>query len=139
MSVILTNIRNNELNQNIINKSFTKIKNHGQFNYDELNEIFLLNEETSKQEWNFENIKVNKFLIAMDKDMEDVYENINNIIEDILEKKEFINVIVDTSFLGYIILEILIKNFNISDVFILDGNQLNKAHPCGCGSENLGF
>ena len=69
--------------------------------------------------------------------MEEVYRNINRIIEDILDKKEFVNVIVDTSFLAYIILEILIKNFNITDVFILENNKVQKAHPCGCGPEYM--
>lgn len=75
----------------------------------------------------------------MDKNMDEVYKNINQIIEDILDKKQFINVIVDTTFLAYLILEVLIKNFNITDVFILENNKLKKAHPCGCEPEYKGY
>jgi len=127
MAFLLTNIDENTLNQNIIKESFTKLKNQDKLkdkykNKEKITEIFYLNEKISKQEWNLEDIKVNKFKIAMDKDMEEVYTNINKVIKDILDKKEFISVIVDTSFLAYIILEILIKNFNITDVFILENN-----------------
>ncbi|MEA4956533.1 hypothetical protein SDC9_07668 [bioreactor metagenome] len=82
---------------------------------------------------------MNKSKIDMEKGMEEVYSNINKIIEDILNKKDFLNVIVDTSFLAYLILEVLIKNFDITDVFILDEGELKKAHPCGCGPEYMGY
>ena len=104
MSILLTNISENTLNQNIIKESFTKLKNPGQLKNEEITEIFYLNENISKQKWDFKNIKVNNFKIAMDEEMEEVYRNINRIIENILDKKEFVNVIVDTSFLAYIIL-----------------------------------
>ncbi|OQD58187.1 hypothetical protein MBBAR_26c00160 [Methanobrevibacter arboriphilus JCM 13429 = DSM 1125] len=104
-----------------------------------MTEIFYLNEKISKQEWNSNNIKVNKFRINIDKNMDEVYNNINQIIEDILDKKQFINVIVDTTFLAYLILEVLIKNFNITDVFILENNKLKKAHACGCEPEYKGY
>jgi len=142
MAVLLTNIGENALNKSIIKESFTKLKNQGKLkdkDKEEIIEIFYLNEKISKHDWNFEGMKINKFKISMDKDMEEVYTNINQIIKDILDKKEFINVIVDTSFLAYIILEILIKNFDIIDVFILENNELKKAHPCGCSPEYIGY
>jgi len=149
MAVLLTNIDENTLNQSIIKESFTKLKNHNELNdkHDKLNdknkeeitEIFYLTEKISKQEWNLEDIKLSKFKVGMDKDMEEVYTTINQIIKDILDKKEFMHVIVDTSFLAYIILEILIKNFKITDVFILENDELKKAHPCGCGPEYIGY
>jgi len=139
MSILLTNISENTLNQDIIKESFIKLRNPGQLKNEEITEIFYLNENISKQKWDLKNIKVNNFKIAMDEEMEEVYRNINRIIEDILDKKEFVNVIVDTSFLAYIILEILIKNFNITDVFILENNKLKKAHPCGCDPEYIRY
>ncbi len=71
--------------------------------------------------------------------MEEVYNNISQIIEDILDKKEFIDVIVDTTFLGYIILEILIKKFDITNIFILKDGELEKAHPCRCKPDYMGY
>ena len=139
MAILLTNINKSTLNENIIKESFTKLENHRQLKEEEITEIFYLNEEIAIQGENFENIKVNNFKIAMDEDMEEVYKSINKIIKDILDKKEFVNVIVDTSFLAYIILEILIKNFDITDVFILKNNRLEKAHPCGCRPEYMGY
>jgi hypothetical protein len=88
---------------------------------------------------NLKNIIINKFIISMDDDMETIYDKITSIIQNLINKKEFINVIVDTSFLGYIILEILIKKFNIIDVFILENEKLTKAHPCGCDSDYIGY
>ncbi|KZX16002.1 hypothetical protein MBCUT_11380 [Methanobrevibacter cuticularis] len=140
MTIILTNIGENILNQNIIKETFTKLKNQYELKEgEELTEIFYLNEKISTPKWSFKDIKLNKFEIAMDEEMEEVYSNINKIIKDILDKKEFVNVIVDNSFLAYIILEILIKNFNITDVFILENDELKKAHPCGCGPEYMGY
>ncbi|MBZ9570653.1 hypothetical protein KQY27_03720 [Methanobrevibacter sp. TMH8] len=139
MAVLLTNISGNILNQNIIKESFTKLKNKDELKDEEINEIFYLNEEIPEKNQNFNNINVNNFKIDMNKDMDEVYDIITQIIEDILDKKEFIDVIVDTSFLAYLILEVLIKKFDIIDVFILENNKLKKAHPCGCGEEYMGY
>ena len=140
MAVLLTNIGEDTLNKKIIEDSFTKLENQDKLkDKEKIREIFYLNGKTSKQNWNFENIKVNEFKIDMAEDMEEVYTNVNQIIKEILGKKEFVNVIVDTSFLAYIILEILIKNFKITDVFILENGKLEKAHPCGCTPDYMGF
>ncbi|MCL2687518.1 MAG: hypothetical protein FWE58_03175 [Methanobrevibacter sp.] len=140
MAILLTNISENILNQDIIKESFSKLENLDKLKgKEEITEIFFLNENTLKQKWNFKNIKVNSVKIDMSKDMEELYNDINQIIEDILDKKEFMNVIVDVNFLAYVILEILIKNFKITDVFILENNKLKKAHPCGCEAEYIGY
>ena len=149
MSILLTNIGENRLNQNIIKESFNELKKHRQLKEKlkkkekekegEIREIFYLNEKTLETTWEFKDVKVSKFKIAMEEDMGEVYENINQIIKDVLDKKEFVNVIVDTSFLAYIILEILIKKFDITNVFILEESGLKKAHPCGCGEEYMGY
>ena len=154
MSILLTNIKEDMLNQNIIKESFTKLKHHGKLKEEKIGEIKEVvylkekseevrkDEETEKaeeKELKLKHLKTNNFKVDMDKDIEEVYKNINQIIEDILKKKEFLNVIVDTSFLAYIILEILIKKFDITEVFILDNNELKKAHPCGCGEESIGI
>lgn len=75
--------------------------------------------------------------MSLNQDIEELHDNINKIIENSLDKKDFSNVILDTSFLAYIILEILIKNFNITDVLILENGKLEKAHPCECGQNIL--
>ncbi|BBL61077.1 hypothetical protein MARBORIA2_16870 [Methanobrevibacter arboriphilus] len=139
MAILLTNISENILNENIIKESFTKLKNKDELINEEITEIFYLNEKISEQNGIFDNIKVNKFEIDINKDMDEVYNDINQIIEDILDKKQFIDVIVDTSFLAYLILEVLIKNFKITDVFMLENNKLTKAHPCGCEPEYKGY
>ena len=140
MSILLTNISEKSLDQNIINNSFIKLKDQYKLKEnEEITEIFYLNEKISKDTKDFKNIKVNNFKIDINKDTDNVYNEITQIIKDILDKKEFINVIVDTSFLAYIILEILIKNFNITDVFILENNELKKAHPCGCQADYRGY
>jgi hypothetical protein len=139
MSILLTNINESILNENIIKKSYTLLENTKKLKEDKIIEIAFLNEEISTEDWNLKNIKVNKFKIDMEDDMEEVYNDISGIIQDIIDKKEFINVIVDTNFLGYLILEVLIKKFNITDVFILKNKKLEKAHPCGCGEESMGY
>jgi hypothetical protein len=147
MVILLTNIKN--LNKNIINESVNQLN----FNYnlkklEQIKEIVYLKDKDLKNNdldnktidySNLKDITINKSIISMDEDMETIYDKITSIIQNLIDKKEFINVIVDTSFLGYIILEILIKKFNIVDVFILENGKLTKAHPCGCDADYIGY
>jgi len=140
MAILLTNIDNNTLNEEIINESYEQLKKLKINNKSkEIKEIIYLNEKNMNPQWNLNDSDIKKFQISLSRNMEDVYDEITDIITEIVEKKEFINVIVDTSFLAYIILEILIKKFDITEVFIIENNQLKKAHPCGCDASYMGF
>ncbi|WP_157077663.1 hypothetical protein [Methanobrevibacter curvatus] len=54
-------------------------------------------------------------------------------------KKSFVNIIVDTSFLGYVILEIAIKKFNVEESFIFENGKITPSHPCNCESDYMGI
>lgn len=137
MIALLTNVH--DLNKNTINKSLEMLNQYDLNESNKIDEIFYLKEEPIKFNDDFNQISINTNIISMDKDMNDIYDEITNIIKDLIKKKDFINVVVDTSFLGYILLEILIKKFDITDVFLFENGKLKKAHPCSCGSDYIGY
>ncbi|MDR2624437.1 MAG: hypothetical protein LBC39_07760 [Methanobrevibacter sp.] len=137
MVLVLTNV--SDLNKSMVNKS---LKMLDQDNLDELNEIseiFYLKEKSIEFNTDFDNVSIDTIMISMDNVMDEVYNKVTMFIGDLIKRKDFINVVVDTSFLGYVILEVLIKKFDIVDVFLVENGELKKAHPCSCGSDYIGY
>jgi hypothetical protein len=135
--LVLTNV--SDLNKSMVNKS---LKMLDQDNLDELNEIseiFYLKEKSIEFNTDFDNVSIDTIMISMDNVMDEVYNKVTMFIGDLIKRKDFINVVVDTSFLGYVILEVLIKKFDIVDVFLVENGELKKAHPCSCGSDYIGY
>ncbi|MDR3291236.1 MAG: hypothetical protein LBT10_03710 [Methanobrevibacter sp.] len=135
--IIFTNI--NDLNKNTVNESLNMLNQYNLDKSNEIKEIIYLKEEPIEFNGDLKDIIVNSDIIPINDDMNDTYSKITVIVKNLVGRKDFIDVIVDTSFLGYLLLEVFIKKFDITDVFLVENGKLKIAHPCSCGSDYIGY
>ncbi|MDR3222743.1 MAG: hypothetical protein LBT66_03250 [Methanobrevibacter sp.] len=135
--IIFTNIT--DLNKNTVNESLNMLNQHNLDKSNEIKEIIYLKEEPIEFNGDLKDISINSNIIPINNDMDEIYNKITTIVKNLVDRKEFMDVIVDTSFLGYLLLEVLIKKFDITDVFLIENEKLKKAHPCSCGSDYMGY
>ncbi|MDR0913422.1 MAG: hypothetical protein LBM96_12615 [Methanobrevibacter sp.] len=155
----------NDLNriniQNINNKDIGYNKS-----INDINQIYFIDEDNKGYEWNIQNKNTNEtnkqcineqsknkqsrnsidiidiidiidFPISLD-DLENTYSEIEKILKKAFENDEFVNIVVDTSFIGYIILEIAIKKFKFKNSYIFENGKFKHSHPCSCESDYMG-
>ncbi|KZX10252.1 hypothetical protein [Methanobrevibacter filiformis] len=133
---LITNIQDNTLTTGIINESTQKIK----YKVDkDIENVIYINNNREEVKWDLGRVNISKYELNME-NIDKFYKELENIMEPpIKDKNIFVNIIVNTNFLAYAILEIAIKKFNVQEVFIINNGKLEKGHPCGCAPETMGI
>lgn len=133
MVILVTNITDESLNDKTIKKSFDISETYT--GKRDIEKIIFLKPEAEKKLWklNIES-QIEEYKIAMDDKISDIYEEIANVIDPLFNKRDYIQVIVDSTILGFYILDVL-KKFNIKEVFIAKGGELDKFKTCICEIE----
>lgn len=133
LTILLTNITDNSLTNDIIKESFEKIKDYKISS--KISKIISLKLSSDKElNWNLdikESITVEKYEIDNIEDMELGIKKIDSIIDPLFEKREYIQVIVDSNIFGFYILNSM-KKFNAKEVFILNNRKLAEYQTCIC-------
>lgn len=133
MTILITNITDNNLTKDIIKESFKKSEDHTISS--KISKIISLRSSSDKElDQNLdisESIPIEKYVIDNIEDMEIAIKNINKIIDPLFEKKEYKQVIIDSSIFGFYILNSM-KKFNVKEVFILNDGKLDRFQTCIC-------
>ncbi|MDR2966419.1 MAG: hypothetical protein LBU74_00525 [Methanobacteriaceae archaeon] len=130
MVILATNVTDESLNNKTITKSFEISENYT--GKRDIKEIIFFKAKEKKKLWELtNNIPIKEYKIAMDEKTNDIYEGIANVLDPIFNKGDYIQVIVDTSILGFYILDV-IKKFNVGEVFIAKDGELDKFQTCIC-------
>jgi hypothetical protein len=137
MAFLLTNIIENTLTCKVINESFKRLRKYSIS--EDIKEIFYIQQDSKIPKWDLQDLTTTKYEINMDNPINTIYDELVPIIGNVFEKGEFVNVIVDNSFLAYAILEIVMKKFEVTEVFILDHGKLKEGHPCSCNEDTIGI
>ncbi|MCL2115740.1 MAG: hypothetical protein FWH29_05920 [Methanobrevibacter sp.] len=133
MVILATNVTDESFNNETITKSFEISKNYT--GKRDIKEIIFLKPEKVKKLWQLNNkIPVIKYDIALEDETEKIYEEIANVLDPLFDKRDYIQVIVDTSILGFYILDV-IKKFNVKEVFIAKDGELERIQACICEIE----
>lgn len=133
LTILLTNITDNSLSNDIIKESFEKLKDDKISS--KISKIISLKLSSDKElNWNLdikESIPVEKYVIDNIEDMELAIKKIDSIIDPLFEKREYIQIIVDSNIFGFYILNSM-KKFNVKEVFILNNGKLAEYQTCIC-------
>lgn len=133
MAILVTNITDESLTDKIIQNSFEISETYT--GKRDIKEIIFLKPETEKKLWKLNSeIKIKEYKIAMDEKISKIYEEIANVLDSLFNKGEYIQIIVDSTILGFYILDI-IKKFNVKEVFIAKAGELNIFKTCICEIE----
>jgi len=136
MTYLLTNIKDKSLTKEIIQESLDKVE--PKINDTKIDNIIYISEDLENPEWKLENTPMIKYYLDKEK-VDDLYGELEFIMGNWIEEGKFTDIIVDDSFIAYAILEIAIKKFNITEVYMLKDGKLEKGHPCGCAPETMGL
>lgn len=133
LTILLTTITDNSLSNDIIKESFEKLKDDKISS--KISKIISLKLSSDKElNWNLdikESIPVEKYVIDNIEDMELAIKKIDSIIDPLFEKREYIQIIVDSNIFGFYILNSM-KKFNVKEVFILNNGKLAEYQTCIC-------
>ena len=133
MVILVTNITDRSLNDRTIQKSFdiSEIYNEKR----DIKEIIFLKPMPDKKLWELNNgTPIKEYEIAMDEKVAKIYKELANVLDPLLDNDDYIQFIVDSSILGFYILDV-IKKFNVKEVFIAKDGELNRFQTCICEIE----
>ena len=136
MVYLITNIKDKALTKEMIQESLDKIEHN--INDLKIDNIIYISEDLENPEWNLENTPLIKYYLDKEK-IDDLYGELEFIMGSWIGDGEFTDIIVDTSFIAYAILEIAIKKFDITEVYMLKNGKLEKGHPCECAPDTMGL
>jgi len=133
MVILATNIVDETLNDELILKSFEISKKYD--GNSDISEIILLKPIPHEKLWELKNdIPIKEYPIAMDNEPSKIYEEIANVLDPLFDKKDYIQIIVDSSIFGFHILDVM-KKFNVEEVFIIKNGAIDKFLTCICNIE----